>query len=158
MLIDKIENCYIYKPLSKRIAAAFEYINQTDLSSLKPGKYIIDNEDIFALVQEYDTKNKNEGKLEGHYQYIDLQYIIKGVELIGTSLLTDQKIITNNPEADYAFYEGEPDFHTLTEGMFAIFFPHDLHMPGISVEQPSKVKKLVIKIKTITNVTITNYE
>jgi YhcH/YjgK/YiaL family protein len=30
--------------------------------------------------------------------------------------------------------------------MFAIFFPHDLHMPNIMVDKASAVKKVVIKI------------
>ncbi|PIV18458.1 MAG: hypothetical protein COZ15_03260 [Elusimicrobia bacterium CG_4_10_14_3_um_filter_49_12_50_7] len=32
-------------------------------------------------------------------------------------------------------------------GMFAIFFPDDLHMPGIKSGQISKVKKVAVKIR-----------
>jgi len=32
--------------------------------------------------------------------------------------------------------------------MFAIFFPEDVHMPGISTGKISAVKKLVIKVRT----------
>lgn len=32
------------------------------------------------------------------------------------------------------------------KGMFAIFFPEDLHMPGISTSIPQNVKKVVVKV------------
>ena len=32
-------------------------------------------------------------------------------------------------------------------GLFAVFFPQDAHMPGLAVDQPEPVKKMVIKIR-----------
>jgi len=96
MVIDKIENYKLYVSLSEKIAKAFAYINETDLSQTALGKYEIDNDDIFALVQEYDTKDKNECKLEGHSKYIDIQYIIYGVELIGVTSLINQIPVYKN--------------------------------------------------------------
>lgn len=147
MVIDKIENSQLYACLSEKIAKAFAYINETDLSSIATGKYEIDKDDIFALVQEYDTKNRSECKLEGHIRYIDVQYIISGLELIGVKPLIDQLPVTKNDEDDYAFYDGDPDFIRLDTGMFAIFFPEDLHMPCIKFNQISRVKKVVVKVR-----------
>ena len=76
MIIDKIENHKLYAGISDKIAKAFSYINKTDLINIAPGTYKIDNDNIFAIVQEYDTKDKSECKLEGHFKYIDIQYII----------------------------------------------------------------------------------
>ena len=83
MIIDKIENAHLYKGLSKRIEKAFEYIRATDLKNIKPGKYEIDGENIFALISEYKTKSEQEGKLEAHRKYIDVQYVISGEEIDG---------------------------------------------------------------------------
>ena len=147
MVIDKIENSKLYVSLSEKIATAFAYINKTDLSQLALGKYEIDNNDIFAFVQEYDTKDKSECKLEGHSKYIDIQYIISGVELIGVTSLTNQIPIHRNDEDDYAFYESDSTLLRVDEGMFTIFFPDDLHMPAIKLNQILKVKKLLVKIR-----------
>ena len=57
MVIDKIDNYKLYTSLSERIAKAFAYINKTDLLQIDPGKYEIDGDNIFALIQEYDTKD-----------------------------------------------------------------------------------------------------
>lgn len=146
MIIDKIENAKIYYNLSDRIKKSFDYITQTDLKELQPGKYEIDSENIFALISEYQTKSESEGKLEAHRKYIDVQYVIEGEELMGYSPLDSQQILEPYKEKnDVVFYTGEKVFIKMTEGMFAIFFPEDVHMPGIFVEKRSTVKKLVIK-------------
>jgi YhcH/YjgK/YiaL family protein len=44
-------------------------------------------------------------------------------------------------------YDAQPSFYsTLMEGIFAVFFPHDVHMPGIFLQKKCLVKKVVIKV------------
>jgi YhcH/YjgK/YiaL family protein len=148
MIIDKIENFDIYKALGKRIEKALEYITNTDLKNIQPGKYEIDGENIFALISEYKTKSEHEGKLEAHRKYIDVQYVINGEELMDNALLGVQQILEPyKEENDIIFFKGEKSFTKVSSGMFAIFFPQDVHMPGISTGKISDVKKLVIKIR-----------
>ena len=148
MIVDKIENAELYSILGERIKKSFNYIRQTDFKMLQPGRYDIDDNNIFALISEYQTKAESEGKLEAHKKYIDVQYVIEGEELMGYAPLGDQSILEPyKKENDIIFYTGEKVFIKVTEGMFAIFFPEDVHMPGISVNQKSPVKKLVIKVK-----------
>lgn len=146
MVLDKIENYDLYKNLHPRFAKAFEYILKTDFSKLADGKYPIEKEEIFALVQEYNTKDPLEAKLEAHKKYIDIQYIHSGTELIGVAPFNNQTPIIDEPEKDITFYEGEASYVKLETGMFAIFFPADLHMPGLKITQAGKVQKIVIKI------------
>ena len=146
MIIDKIENAHLYKNLGDRIKKSFDYIMQTDLKNLQPGKYEIDADNIFALLSEYKTKPESEGKLEAHRKYIDVQYVIEGEELMGYAPLGGQRILDQyKEENDIVFFTGDKSFTKVSEGMFAIFFPEDVHMPGICVRRKSHVKKLVIK-------------
>ena len=147
MVLDKIENYKLYENLSERIAKGFEFINNTDLAQIESGKYQIDNDTIFAIVQEYDTKEVKDCKLEGHTKYIDIQYVIKGVELMGVTTKNNQKMILTDEEKDYSFYEGETSLIRVEEGMFTIFFPDDLHRPCVKADQVSKVKKVVVKVQ-----------
>ena len=150
MIIDKIENSHLYKNISERINKSFEYIKTTDLQNLPAGKYPIDGENIFALVSEYKTKPEVEGKLEAHKKYLDVQYVISGEELMGYVPLGNQQILEPyKEENDIVFYTGDNSFTKVSEGMFAIFFPEDVHMPGIASSKSSSVKKLVIKVRTI---------
>jgi len=149
MIIDKIENSQLYQGLGERIEKVFEYILNTDLKNIQPGKYEIDGENIFALISEYKTKPEAEGKLEAHRKYIDVQYVISGEELMGYAPLGTQQILEPyKEENDIVFFTGDKSFTKVSEGMFAIFFPEDVHMPGIMTKESSPVKKLVIKVRT----------
>ena len=148
MIVDKIENSGLYKNLSERIKRSFDYIKLTDLKKLQPGRYDIEGDNIFALISDYQTKLESEGKLEAHKKYIDVQYVIEGEELMGYAPLGNQQTLeAYKEENDIIFYKGEKVFIKVTEGMFAIFAPEDVHMPGIQVTKKAPVKKLVIKVK-----------
>src|SRR3970040_758749 len=98
MIIDKIENANIYKNFGERINKAFDFIENTDLKNLNPGKYEIEGKNIFALISEYQTKPESEGKLEAHRKYIDVQYVISGEERMGYAPLDKQEIIEKYKE------------------------------------------------------------
>jgi len=148
MIIDKLSNAHLYSGLSERINKSFAYLKETDFSKLELGKYEIEGDNIFALVNEYNTKDESEGKLEAHKKYIDVQFVSKGSELMGYAPLKNQKVIDEyNEQNDITFFSGEKTFTQVDEGMFAIFFPTDVHLPGIKVNEKSFVKKVVIKVK-----------
>jgi YhcH/YjgK/YiaL family protein len=147
MIVDKISNYKLYSKINEKFETAFKYITETDLFNLPDGKYEIDGENLFALVQEYNTKNESDLKPESHFHYIDIQYMISGSENIGIAVLENQKPVIVDAENDYAFYECATHLLLLKQGMFAVFFPDDLHMPGIKIKQSEKVKKLVLKLR-----------
>ena len=148
MIIDKIENAKIYYGFNERISKALEYIKSTDLINLSEGKYELDGDDIYASINLYDTKDRKDCYLEAHRKYIDVQYVVTGSELFGYASFNKQKSHSAyNDEKDFELFDNEPVFIRFDEGMFAMFFPDDLHMPGIKINDSSKVKKVVIKVK-----------
>jgi len=147
MIVDKFKNLNIYANLSERLAKGIEYINNSDFSKIDLGTYKIEGDDVFAMVQEYDTRKIEDCKLEGHSKYIDIQYIITGEEHIGLTSFNNQTMIERNDEDDYAFYEGESTLIKFEAGTFGIFFPDDLHMPCVGLYQISKVRKVVVKVR-----------
>jgi len=148
VIIDQLSNSHLYSGLGERINKAFAYLKETDFSKMELGKYEIDGNDIFALVNEYNTKDESEGKLEAHKKYIDVQFVAKGSELMGYAPLENQKVIDEyNEQNDITFYSGKKTFTLVDEGMFAIFFPTDVHLPGIKLNEKTYVKKVVIKVK-----------
>ncbi len=148
MIIDKLTNSHLYSGLGERINKAFDYLKKTDFAKTDLGKYEIEGDNVFALVNEYNTKDESDGKLEAHKKYIDVQFVAKGEELMGFALLENQKVIDEyNEQNDITFFSGEKSFTLVKEGMFAVFFPTDVHLPGIKVNEKSYVKKVVIKVK-----------
>lgn len=148
MVIDLLKNAEKYKSISPGIKAALEYISSNDFGKIEPGRYEIDCENVYALLNEYLTKDESEAKLEAHKKYIDVQFAAVGSEKIGYSPLTNQQSIKPYNEVnDYSLYECEKSFLIMETGMFAIFFPDDLHMPGIRITDPELVKKVVVKVR-----------
>lgn len=147
MILDHIENAHFYSTLSGRLAEALHCVRTTDFSRMAPGRYEVEGENLFFMVNEYATKNQQECELEGHRQYIDLQFMIAGSELIGYAALRNQPAsVISEPEEDCWFYQGESSLFLLEEGMFAVFFPADLHMPCVRARH-ERVKKVVVKIR-----------
>lgn len=148
MIFDHLKNAHLYYPLGKRIQLALEYLSNTDFQNLEPGKYEIDGENVFAIVQNYDTKPITAGKWEAHKKYIDIQYIVSGKEKMGYSNPV-KMIVTEeyNIEKEVMFMKGEGNFLIAESGYFALFFPTDVHMPGIAINLSTPVKKVVVKVK-----------
>jgi YhcH/YjgK/YiaL family protein len=148
MILDKIENFKMYTPISERIAKAFDYILSTDLETLAAGKHEVDNDDIFAIMSEYETKDIQDCSLEAHRKYIDIQYMLQGSEMIGVTALAGQAPSKVYDAADdYELFKDESSQFRLDPGRFAIFFPEDLHMPGLKIAVSAPVRKLIMKVR-----------
>lgn len=148
MITDHINNCKHYTGLSKGIQQVFDYASKTDLSALDIGKYEIDGDNVFVLIQDYAPKRMEDGKCEAHKNYIDIQYVIEGKEQMGYGPVASMTIVEPYDAAkDRYFVAFKGDMLTYDAGMFAIFFPQDAHMPGIEEEGCTYVKKAVFKVK-----------
>lgn len=128
---------------------AFNYLGSTDLEKLPPGQYEIDGKDLFAIVLEYISKNESEVQFEAHKKYADIQYVIGGREKMGVGSLESATIIDPyNDEKDIAFYNTNTySYTTASADNFFLFFPNDVHRPGVSLDESKLVKKIVIKVK-----------
>jgi YhcH/YjgK/YiaL family protein len=147
MIFDQIKFSKRYKNISERMDKALLFLSNENLQELPTGRFDISGDEIFCLVNEYTTKSVAECSMEAHKNYIDIQSIIYGKEQIGYSPLSNQTIVKEyDVENDYALYEGRSNLINMEPGLFVIFFPNDLHMPGIS-EEKLTVKKIVIKVR-----------
>lgn len=148
MIIDLLSNAHLYYNQGPLFRKAFEYLAHTDFSKVEKGKYELDEQNLFAIVNEYDTESPDNEQMESHKKYIDIQYIVSGVERIGHDFLKAQTPSkAYDTEKDFMLFGEKPTFFSvLQQGMFAIFFPHDLHMPNIMIDKAAPVKKVVIKV------------
>lgn len=151
MIIDKIENCNLYYGAHPNFEKAFDFIKKALAENLPVGKYELDGKDLFASVQEYNPKEEQAARYEGHEKYIDIQYIASGEEYVEVTDISKTSPITEyNAEKDVQFYETcKPVWKGVwTENEYGIFFPHDIHRPGMRVNGVSApVKKILVKIK-----------
>ena len=147
MILDCLPQWRRYATTLSGLAKAFEYLQTLD-AGCPNGRYELDGDKVFALVQSYQSKPRAEGKWEAHCKYIDVQYIASGAERIGWTHVSRLTLTEPYDETkDIAFYKGTGDFVTVPAGSFAILFPEDAHMPGIAVDTPSPVTKVVVKVR-----------
>lgn len=150
MILDKIGNSEQYFCLNSNLEKAFKFLIDNNFKELSDGKYEIDSDNVYALVQSYTTKSDKENKWEAHQKYIDIQYIARGEEII---YWTPVKELTMNEdclsEKDVAFYDETHHCSglNLKEGYFSILFPEDAHKPGCIYSKPMEIKKVVVKVK-----------
>lgn len=151
MIFDSVAHADLYTSVHPRFAAAFAFIRDAIADDLAVGKYEIDGKNLYASVQEYDSKAPEKAKNEGHRNYIDIQVVVSGSEVIEVEEIGDAVRINEpyNDVKDVEFYDPSPDACRLTlfAGDFAILFPHDIHRPGMAVEESAPVKKIVVKVK-----------
>lgn len=147
MILDQLANAAQYRALHPRFGQAFDYLATAPLRDLPSGKQTIQGDELFALVNDYSTQPLEKCRFEAHQRYIDIQLMVRGIERIGVANLAemtdDESYVADR---DVAFYHGQGDLITLSEGVFAIFFPHDAHQPGISVTEPVHCRKIVVKV------------
>jgi len=150
MILDRIENAGLYVGLNAGFAKAFEVLKDESLIKKEDGKYTVDGNKIFYTIHRYTTKPLSEGKLEAHRKYIDIQFLLEGVELLGYAPLKGLTIADEyNAEKDIAFYQTPREITKvkLEPGLFCILFPNDAHLPCRQVDKPAEVRKVVIKVR-----------
>lgn len=133
------------------IRKVLEFLRNIDFEKLENKRYDILDNKLFLIMNAYQTRDISEKKAEQHKKYIDVQYIVSGVENIGFGFENkDNVVISDYDEAkDGKFFKTVQDetFITLKQGMFAIFFPSDIHRPELDVNnEKQNVRKCVVKI------------
>lgn len=146
MITGSLKNTSRIEGMHPRFTAFFDYLKTVDLSQLEEGKVELDGFDLFVISAVLDGKKKEDAALEAHRQYIDIQLLLEGEESIGWKPLEDGKEVSQayDEEKDLIFYADEADdYVALKPRQFAIFFPEDLHAPGVS---DGKIRKLIAKV------------
>lgn len=148
--ISRREFAVSYFKNKERWDKAFTFLKNNDLSKLEIKRHEIDGDNAYAPVSEYLSKNEGEAKFEVHRKYIDIQYVINGVEQMAVTPLSNLKTVTVPYDAakdvefmtvaDSATYKASPE-------NFFIFFPSEIHRPGVKIGENSQVRKIVVKVK-----------
>jgi biofilm protein TabA len=138
--------------MSADLQKALDFLKQANLAELQPGRIEIDGQNVYALVQAYETLPITASvKFEAHRQYIDIQYIASGEEVMGwADLKALQDVTAYNPEKDVLhgmLPAGEMTPVRVAAGQAAIFWPEDAHAPKLAVSSPAPVKKVVVKVR-----------
>ena len=146
--LQKNWSVYFHSPVWKEI--------ERFLKSLSPdfqeGEYQISHSGIFGRIASSQTRPKSGAKPEAHNQFIDVQIVLEGEEIIlcqPRELCQSSDAYLRERDVEFFFQDSEiPGAELrLVPGAFAVFYPQDAHTPLLMTgNQPATVKKIVIKV------------
>ena len=146
MILSTLANADCYAVLHPLFPRAFEFMRNTDLLALAPGRYPIIDKQLSVIVESVPGRARAEAKLEVHRRYIDIQLVLEGTDEMGWRALADciDPVSDYSAEKDIRFFHDAPATWIATPpGAFCIFFPDDAHAPLVSTKN---IHKAIFKI------------
>lgn len=148
MIIDSIANRSSYSGISPYFDEAFSFA--LSLKDRQPGRYECDKfpeGTVFAMIQEGETLPFEEGLVEAHRRYLDVQIMLQGGETVWyADIDTLQEAVPYDEKKDILFFEKGGQPLQIRPGMFYLVFPQDGHMPCRHIEGADCYRKIVLKI------------
>ncbi|MHB1074730.1 NanQ anomerase/TabA/YiaL family protein [Thiobacillus sp.] len=146
MILATLAEADRYAALHPLFPRAFDFLRNTDLKTLAPGRHDVRGEQLFAIVEACDSRTRAEAKLECHRRYIDIQLVLEGIDEMGWKPVA----ACVDPATDYdaardiRFFNDTPSSWIATpSGAFCLFFPEDAHAPLVG---QGRIRKVVMKI------------
>lgn len=149
MILSTLSQSGRYAALHPLFTRVFDYIRNTDLFALAPGRYNIVGDDLIAIVEHVPGRTREMARLECHRRYIDIQLVLDGIEEMGWKPLADcyNPVSDFNAEKDIQFFHDAPAAWVATPpDAFSIFFPEDAHAPLVGT---GNIRKVIFKIAAV---------
>lgn len=106
---------------------------------------------LIARPSVFMTRDEKKACFETHERYIDIQYVVDGIERMQTAPVNVLKeVVPYDRKKDIAFFDANEWISDMIvpAGYVAIFFPKEAHRPCCWYRQNSEqVKKIVFKMK-----------
>lgn len=151
MIIGRLSDVSAQKSIfPAAVVRAIEALQKLDLLTMEPGRYELEGDKLFYLIQDVETRTFDEGKSEAHGLYADIQMPLTATERYGcalpqTGLVTIEDCLDSKDFALYKDVENE-FFMDMEPGTFVVFMPKELHRACLSVKEKTKLRKAVVKI------------
>ncbi len=146
MIFSSLSQSSRYAILHPLFQRAFDYIRDTDLYALAPGRYNIVGDELIAIVEHVEGRTREMARLECHRAYIDIQLVLDGDETMGWKPIADcyNPVGEFSVEKDIQFYIDAPvSWIAVPPDHYCIFFPEDAHAPLVGSGQ---VRKVIFKV------------
>jgi YhcH/YjgK/YiaL family protein len=105
-------------------------------------------DDTFFVINEYETRPAPELRAESHRRYCDVQIMLSGTEQVGCGKLANGPDASYDATRDIAYYAQDLplDWYPFGIGDVFIFAPDDIHLPGVTLDRPGNIRKVVGKL------------
>ncbi len=150
MILDTHDNLHNYAGIFRGVDPQPLFHWLKTCRDVPPGQKVdFAGEKLFAKTMRQDTGSREAFKWETHREYIDLQYIVGGGEVIewapAAKLVAD---VAYDEKTDFQFYAPATADALLNmqDGLFTFLFPADGHKPLVADGSSRYVHKVIAKI------------
>ncbi|MPL70774.1 Toxin-antitoxin biofilm protein TabA [bioreactor metagenome] len=153
MIATNVKRIGRYKGLSPLLDKAIDWILAGGWEALSEGKHEIDGTSLYAIVQRYDSKPIEKCRFETHRNYIDIQMIVSGTEIMEAAE-AGSLAVSEPYKPDMEFYSspaaGGCCSFVCSKGDALVFFPEDAHRPCVAKDgKPEPIHKIVLKVEAV---------
>ena len=147
-IFDRIENAGNYIALHPLYARAFAYLQEALAEEPELGEYTLQGDELSVVVMSKPCRSADQAPLEAHRHYIDIHFVVSGMELVGWKYTADCAPKTDyDQEKDVILFSDEPEqWVAMQAGTFAIFDPQTAHAPLVG---EGLVQKAVVKVRLV---------
>jgi YhcH/YjgK/YiaL family protein len=132
MILDSLEFSCRWHSVHPGFGAAFDFLHQAWGAPPAPGKYVVEPDRLWIIVEQGQGRSHARAPLEFHRRFIDIQCVLAGDEEMGWLPLSDEiaRGVDFNRDRDIGFLADLPrTWFQVHPGTFTIFFPEDAHAP-----------------------------
>lgn len=148
MIFDTIQNKDHYKD-NALLYQALTYLEHLTPQTFPETTHVLIPDVVFCNPVTLTSKPEEQCIYEAHRRYIDVHYIVEGVEGIATAQVSSLSVATPyHTQKDVEFFEGNEDGrYYLKPGQFMVCWPTDAHKVAMMQDAPAHIRKIVCKIK-----------
>lgn len=134
-----------YADVIPGLEEAVNFVNE--LKDFTPATYPLSGSNK-VLVQALTTKAWETSLLEAHREFLDIQLIIKGKEVMGWAPIAQLEATEEyNAAKDKQMFQGKNYPMEIAEGYCYVVYPEDAHAPSVHLDEAHDICKIVIKLK-----------
>ena len=103
MIFDDLKNITFYKGIHPNLDQAIDFLYEHRKDSFELGRYDIDGDKIFLVVQENTLNKEESNRFEHHKKYADLHLLVEGHEFSSYGSRVTGEAIAFDEASDIGF-------------------------------------------------------
>ena len=145
MIYASLSDAPLYRGVHPRLDRVLELLTPDCLASVGTVTQKLENDALYVTRFDVETSTDESRLFEYHRDYLDLFTVVRGAERVDVA--PSGSISLREQRGDYWGSTGAPEQRILlTPGSFLVLFPGDAHRPGMAVDAPQGVSRIVFKI------------
>ena len=145
MIFAQIRDASDYRGIHPRLDRVLELLNSDDLARLPAQKQLLEGEALTVARFDVESVTDESRLFEHHRRFLDVFTLTRGRERV--DIAPSEAMELREQRDDY--WGGSCPARQsliLSPGSFLVLFPGDAHRPGMAVEGPEPLSRVVFKV------------